>query len=74
MRGRVTKWMGTRGYGFLRADNGPPVDIFVHASVIVSDEPYKTLVVGEPVDFEMKRTERGLVAEFVIRLNETETP
>ena len=72
MRGRVVKWKNTRGFGFLRADSGGP-DFYCHYSAIVGDEPYKTLVEGEAVEFELKEGTNGKpMASFVIRLDAKE--
>jgi cold shock protein len=72
MRGTVVKWKNTRGFGFIRPANGGP-DFYVHYSAIVSGEPYKALVEGEPVDFELKPGPNGKpMASCVIRLNDKE--
>lgn len=73
MKGRVVKWIDGRGFGFLRADEGGR-DFFVHASAIVDDAPYKTLVEGEPVEFELKPAATGgrPVAVYVVRLDPKE--
>lgn len=63
LRGKV-KWFNERkGFGFIVPENGP--DIFVHYSVIDSQNSYKTLRDQEDVDYEAQETSRGLQATFV---------
>jgi len=57
-RGIVKLWFPGKGYGFIRAE--PTSDeIFFHRSEIVSD---KDVIEGQKVEFEVKRTSKGLKA------------
>jgi CspA family cold shock protein len=59
----VVKWFNAqKGFGFLTSQTGE--DVFVHFSAIQS-EGYKSLDEGQSVQFDVKRTPKGLSAENV---------
>jgi CspA family cold shock protein len=58
-RGTVKWFSGSKGYGFIRDDDG--LDIFVHASA-VADAGFRTLVQGQVVEYEVQRSAKGLHA------------
>lgn len=61
----VVKWFNDqKGYGFIKADNGP--DVFVHHSGIAGDG-YKSLAEGDAVEFDIVEGEKGPKAENVVR-------
>ena len=64
MRGQVTWFNNTKGYGFIGRDDGP--DVFVHYSGIVG-EGYKTLNEGDAVEFEIVQGPKGPQAANVNR-------
>jgi len=62
----VVKWFNDqKGYGFIKADNGP--DGFVHHSGIAG-EGYKSLSEGDAVEFDIVEGEKGPKAENVVRV------
>ncbi|MBI4513210.1 MAG: cold-shock protein [Gemmatimonadetes bacterium] len=62
----TVKWFSNeKGYGFI-AQEGKP-DVFVHHTAITG-EGYKTLVEGEPVEFDIVEDAKGLKAANVVRL------
>jgi CspA family cold shock protein len=63
-KGRVKWFNDAKGYGFIEQDGGE--DVFVHFSAITM-EGFKTLVEGQPVEFEVKTGEKGLSASNVIK-------
>jgi CspA family cold shock protein len=66
----VVKWFDKRkGWGFITEEGGE--DIFVHYSQI-QGEGFRTLLKGDPVTFELGRTDKGVQAEQVIRQERTE--
>lgn len=59
----TVKWFNPRkGYGFIATDDGR--DVFVHYSSI-SEEGFKSLNEGDPVQFDVVDGEKGLKAENV---------
>ena len=63
----VVKWFDPKkGYGFIKQEQGE--DVFVHWRNIVSDDEFKTLEDGEPVQFEIVQGAKGLQAEKVSRV------
>ena len=59
----VVKWFNAqKGFGFLTSQSGE--DVFVHFSAIQS-EGFKSLDEGQSVQFDVKRTPKGLSAENV---------
>ena len=64
------KWFDTKkGYGFIIGDGGK--DVFVHYSSIVGDG-FRSLKDGEPVDYELVQSDKGLQARNVRRLTAPE--
>ena len=55
MEGVVTKWLGLRGYGFIKRDDSED-DVFVHNSEIKNGN---TLQEGERVRFDIENTPKG---------------
>jgi len=64
----IVKWFDdNRGYGFITGDDGK--DYFCHHSEI-KEKGFKTLIEGQPVEFEESKNEKGLVAKNVRKINE----
>ncbi len=62
----TVKWFNdSKGYGFIKQENGP--DVFVHFSAIEGDG-YKSLQEGQEVEFEVVETPKGLQAAKVVRV------
>ena len=62
----TVKWFDSKkGFGFIVGDEGE--DIFVHFSVIQGDG-FRSLKDGEPVEYEVERGNKGLLAKSVRRL------
>ncbi|WP_420796467.1 cold-shock protein [Bifidobacterium cuniculi] len=55
-----------RGYGFIVPEGGGE-DVFVHYSVIRGDG-FRSLSKGEPVEFSVEQTPKGLQATEVVAL------
>jgi len=67
----IVKWFSDqKGYGFIRQD-GVDEDIFVHHTAIKM-EGFRTLTLGETVEFEINQDERGMKAINVIRKQEAQ--
>ena len=59
----TVKWFSNeKGYGFIEREDGD--DLFVHYSEIPMDG-YKTLVLGQSVEFENTEGDKGLQASTV---------
>lgn len=67
MQGRVKTFNADKGFGFIETPNEP--DIFVHFSAIMGGG-YKSLEVGEQVDFVIVEGPRGPQAANVTRHHE----
>lgn len=52
--GVVKRWLGLRGYGFIKADDG--TEVFVHNSEI---QGKSSLTEGEKVEFEIQSSPKG---------------
>ena len=63
MKGIIKKWLDFRGYGFLKTEKEGD-DIFVHISSFVASD-YYMIREGLEVEFDVKKTYRGLEAENV---------
>lgn len=66
MRGTVKNFDNTKGFGFIIPE-GEGNDIFVHYTQIEGDG-YKTLSIGDQVEFDAKETERGCQAQKVKKI------
>lgn len=66
--GEVKWFNNAKGWGFIIPEAGGD-DIFVHFSAI-QGTGYKTLLPGQPVNYEVQKGERGLHATTVIVLQE----
>jgi CspA family cold shock protein len=64
-KGTVKWFNNAKGYGFITRESGG--DIFVHFKSILGDG-YKSLVEGEPVQFDVEQGQKGLQAVNVARL------
>ena len=64
-RGTVAWFNNSKGFGFIKNDEGP--DVFCHYSAILK-EGYKTLEEGEAVEFDVEQGPKGLQAANVTRL------
>ena len=62
MQGYIVNFKKEKGYGFIRSDEQEE-NIFVHISKVKNSE---TLEQGQEVSFDIKKTERGLLAVNVI--------
>ncbi len=63
MNNGIVKWYDeSKGFGFILQEDGP--DVFVHNSNI--NDAYKSLIEGEQVSFDIRKSERGLSAENVV--------
>lgn len=65
-QGAVRFFDPRRGWGFIRPDEGR--DCFVHFTAIQQLQGFRTLLVGERVEFEVEETQRGRVAKRVVKL------
>ena len=60
MNNGKVKWFNSeKGFGFITGDNGQ--DYFVHFRSIVG-EGYRSLDEGQPVEFEVQETDKGMQA------------
>ena len=64
-RGTVKWFNDSKGYGFISQSKGDD-DVLVHFSKIIG-EGYRTLQEGQEVEFELRKTDRGLQAEQVVQ-------
>ncbi|MBI3583254.1 MAG: cold-shock protein [Nitrospinae bacterium] len=63
----TVKWFNeSKGYGFIKQENGE--DVFVHFSAIKGDG-FKTLKEGQEVEFDVTQGEKGLQAVNVKSFN-----
>ena len=64
----TVKWFNNaRGYGFITREESTD-DIFVHYRSI-QGEGYRSLNEGQPVEFEIQKGDKGLLADNVVCLN-----
>jgi CspA family cold shock protein len=67
MKGTVKWFNDSKGYGFIRSDEGDGGDdVFVHFSAIAG-QGFRTLAEGEQVEFDIRNSEAGRQATNVIR-------
>lgn len=64
MKGTVKWFNDSKGYGFIRMDDGD--EVFVHHTAIEM-EGYRTLNEGDVVEFEVRQGPKGLQAANVRR-------
>ena len=65
----TVKWFnGGKGFGFIEREEGD--DVFVHFTAIEEDAygSFRTLEEGEPVEFSVAQTDKGLQAENVVKV------
>ncbi|HZS49586.1 MAG TPA: cold shock domain-containing protein [Bryobacterales bacterium] len=62
MSGTIKKLIAERNFGFIRAENGQ--DVFFHASA-VQQNGFASLAVGQAVNFDLERGEKGPKASNV---------
>ncbi len=55
MKGKVKRWLGLRGYGFIQTEDRKE-DIFVHSSDV---QGKSSLEEGEEVEFEIESSYKG---------------
>lgn len=65
-KGHVKWFNNTKGYGFIRQDDGE--EVFVHYSSIQS-EGFKSLEEGQAVEFELSQGPKGPQAERVTKVD-----
>ncbi|HAS63088.1 MAG TPA: cold-shock protein [Vibrio sp.] len=59
----TVKWFNeTKGFGFIKQENGP--DVFAHFSAITGDG-FRTLAEGQPVEFTITQGQKGPQAENI---------
>jgi len=68
LKGHVKWFNNTKGYGFIRQDDGE--DVFVHYSSIQA-EGFKSLEEGQAVEFEVSQGPKGPQADRVTPLDST---
>lgn len=59
MKGTVKNFNNEKGFGFIKTEEGK--DVFFHYSELQM-EGFKTVTKGQPVEFEIIETEKGLRA------------
>ena len=64
MKGKVMRFNAKRGFGFIRLDDSNE-DIFFYYNAIEMDG-FKTVKVGQEVDVEVEKTDKGLRAKKVV--------
>ena len=69
-KGSVKWFNSAKGYGFIIAEDNPQ-ELFAHYSAI-SMSGYKTLVDGEAVEFDIEKSDKGMQAKNIRRLQATE--
>jgi CspA family cold shock protein len=65
-RGRVTNFLPRKGFGFVLGDDG--VQVFIHYSDI-RGKAFRTLTIGEEVEYSLVEGPKGLQAVDLVRLN-----
>ncbi len=68
--GKIKWFSADKGYGFIKQDASSQ-DVFVHWTAVDGLGDYEELRDGEPVEFEVEKTDRGLKAVNVKRLEQS---
>jgi cold shock protein len=68
IKGKVKWFNNAKRYGFIGREDGP--DVFVYYTAIQS-EGYKSLQVGDDVEFEVVQGQKGLEARNVVKVPAT---
>jgi CspA family cold shock protein len=68
IRGAVSRFDDTKGYGFIRRDDGNGRDVFVHQTAIVMSG-FRTLTEGDAVEFDIEMTPKGAQATNVVKVD-----
>jgi len=63
-KGKVKWFNDAKGYGFIEQESGD--DVFVHFTAIQGDG-FRTLVEGQPVEFDVQSGDKGLHAANVVK-------
>ena len=63
-RGKVKWFNDAKGYGFIEQESGD--DVFVHFTAIQGDG-FRTLVEGQPVEFDVESGDKGVHAANVVK-------
>ena len=61
--GKIKNWIGDRGFGFIADDGGGP-DVFLHTNEVPQGDR-ELLKVGTVINFEIRKTPKGLAAHNV---------
>ena len=64
-KGTVARWLGDRGFGFIKCEDGK--EVFVHNSDI---QGKSSLIEGEKVEFEVTQGDKGPRAAKVKQISE----
>ncbi len=65
MKGIVRRFDKDKGYGFIQHESGK--DVFFHYSAI-DCEGFKTVEIGDEVEYEVEESEKGLKATYVKKI------
>jgi len=55
MKGKIARWLDSRGYGFINVE-GQEKDIFVHTNDVKGSSSPK---IGDEVEFEVRESDKG---------------
>ena len=69
--GKIKKWVGNKGFGFIENDAGGP-NVFLHISEVDQDDR-GALIEGAEVAFDIQNTPKGLAAHNVFQETSSET-
>lgn len=58
----TVKNVSDRGFGFIKTDESPDKDLFYHESTLTGELADRKLKVGDVVEFEIEKTDKGLNA------------
>lgn len=68
-KGKVKWFSADKGFGFIKQDDSPQ-DVFVHWTAVEGLGNYEELRDNEPVEYEVEKTDRGLKALNVRRIEQ----